>query len=330
MLSAEDGAADTIVPRLMAAGADRSRIEIIEATIVKDESGTERVRTFSLAEDLNVLEKLIDKVGDVILIIIDPISSYMGRETDSHSNTQVRSVLEPVKELAERRNVGVLCVSHLNKGAPLPPLRGSMARSLSPPPLELAWPLWKSLTMMMATQPGATCCYPSKVTSPPEPPAWPTASKASCSERTTTSTPLSETSRIRWDGETHARVDEVLEPKNGKKKEPDDRAPALAEAKAFLVEVLKDGPRSVQDIKDEAKAAGVAWRTVERAKPELNILSKKEGDCWIWGLPMSFDETDKTANTANTANRQGPKEDGGLDGGVGGRANDADDEVDRL
>ena len=38
VLSAEDGAADTIVPRLMAAGADRSRIEIIEATIVKDEA----------------------------------------------------------------------------------------------------------------------------------------------------------------------------------------------------------------------------------------------------------------------------------------------------
>ena len=288
------------------------------------------MRTFSLAEDLNVLEKLIDKVGDVILIIIDPISSYMGRETDSHSNTQVRSVLEPVKELAERRNVGVLCVSHLNKGgAPTAVTRinGSIAFTaaariglavVEEPDDDDGHPTGRNLLLPIKSNLAARAAGL----------AYRVEGVVLGKDHNLNT--LIETSRIRWDGETHARVDEVLEPKNGKKKEPDDRAPALAEAKAFLVEVLKDGPRSVQDIKDEAKAAGVAWRTLERAKPELNILSKKEGDCWIWGLPMSFDETDKTANTANTANRQGPKEDGGLDGGVGGRANDADDEVDRL
>jgi len=109
IFSAEDDAEDTIVPRLVAAGADLDMVEIIDA--VRDEKGQ---RSFNLTADIDRLEKLIAKFGDVDLVSIDPISAYLGK-TDSHRNSEVRGVLEPLQKMAERTGVAVLSVTHFNK-----------------------------------------------------------------------------------------------------------------------------------------------------------------------------------------------------------------------
>jgi putative DNA primase/helicase len=112
MLSAEDGVADTIVPRLMAAGADRAKVKIV--TAVHEADGTGR-RIFNLTHDLDVLEKLIIEVGDVGLVIIDPVDAYIGGNVDSHKNAAVRAVLEPISELADRLDVAILALTHFSK-----------------------------------------------------------------------------------------------------------------------------------------------------------------------------------------------------------------------
>ncbi len=112
ILSAEDDAADTIIPRLIAAGADLSRVDIISA--VRNETGARR--TFNLQADLALLERYIEAKKDVRVVKIDPISSYMGA-VDSHKNTDVRSVLEAVGEMAARHHVAILGITHFSKGA---------------------------------------------------------------------------------------------------------------------------------------------------------------------------------------------------------------------
>ena len=112
MLSAEDGVADTIVPRLMAAGADRTKVKIV--TAVHEADGTGR-RIFNLTKDLDVLESLITKLGDVGLVIIDPVDAYIGGNVDSHKNAAVRAVLEPISELADRLGVAILALTHFSK-----------------------------------------------------------------------------------------------------------------------------------------------------------------------------------------------------------------------
>jgi putative DNA primase/helicase len=109
VLSAEDGEADTIKPRLVAAGGDPSRVFVISAT--KDGEGQ---RTFNLQADLDLLERAIDKIGDVLLVIIDPVSSYLGK-VDGHKNSEVRGVLEPLSEMAARLGVAILSVTHFSK-----------------------------------------------------------------------------------------------------------------------------------------------------------------------------------------------------------------------
>lgn len=67
--------ADTSVPRLMAAGADRTKVKIV--TAVHEADGTGR-GIFNLTHDLDALEKLITETGDVGLVIIDPVDAYIG------------------------------------------------------------------------------------------------------------------------------------------------------------------------------------------------------------------------------------------------------------
>jgi hypothetical protein len=114
IFSAEDDAGDTIVPRLMAAGADCSRVQIAEAVTTDDGRGNRSRRMFQLQADLARLEALLSKIGDVRLVIIDPISAYLGG-VDTHRNSDVRGVLGLVADMAGRQHVAVVAVSHWNK-----------------------------------------------------------------------------------------------------------------------------------------------------------------------------------------------------------------------
>jgi putative DNA primase/helicase len=72
-------------------------------------------RTFNLQADLDLLERKIAEIGDVAMVVVDPVSSYLGK-TDSHKNNEVRGVLEPMSEMAERTRVAILSVTHFSKG----------------------------------------------------------------------------------------------------------------------------------------------------------------------------------------------------------------------
>jgi DNA polymerase len=111
LLSAEDAPGDTVVPRLAAAGADLSRIDIL--TMVR-EGGKERM--FSLQTDLEMLRQKIVAAGDVVLVEIDPISAYFGvGKVDSYRTTDVRAVLAPLVALAEELRIAVIGIMHFNK-----------------------------------------------------------------------------------------------------------------------------------------------------------------------------------------------------------------------
>ena len=111
ILSAEDGAEDTIVPRLKAVDANLENIHIVQAVKLDKE----KERAFDLTRDVEQLRHTVKRIDNVRLIVVDPISAYMGN-IDSHRNTEVRAALTPVVEFAEEIGACLLCVTHLNKG----------------------------------------------------------------------------------------------------------------------------------------------------------------------------------------------------------------------
>jgi hypothetical protein len=110
LMSAEDDPARTIIPRLAAAGAELSKIHILESVILAD--GAETLP--SLRADVGAITAAATRLGDCRLIVIDPVSAYL-RGVDDNRNAALRGALSPLKNLAERLTAGVVLINHLTK-----------------------------------------------------------------------------------------------------------------------------------------------------------------------------------------------------------------------
>ena len=106
--SGEDDPKDTLVPRLMASGADCSRVHFVDGVF----TGKEK-RMFDPARDIPALHHKLTEVGNVRLLIIDPIVSAI--QGDSHKNAEVRRGLQPLIELAESLNCALFGITHFSK-----------------------------------------------------------------------------------------------------------------------------------------------------------------------------------------------------------------------
>jgi hypothetical protein len=111
LVSCEDDDADTIVPRLLAAGADLSRCHTVKGVV--GEQGERSL--FSLADVAAMGEELRLRPG-VRLVVIDPVTAFVGRAgTNDHKDSEIRALLAPLAELATSARVAIVLVAHLNK-----------------------------------------------------------------------------------------------------------------------------------------------------------------------------------------------------------------------
>ncbi len=265
IVSAEDDAADTIVPRLIAADADRSRVDI--ADVVVDVT-RDVDRSLSIDRDCDLVEDFINnRMDDCRLVIIDPISAYMGG-ADSHKNADTRAVLSRISQMAQRCRVAVIAVSHLNKGG------GSNGayRIIG----SIAFAAAARAVYLVAKddeQPNRRLFLPIKNNLGED------ESGLAYAVAQSDGVPF-----IRWESEAVTiPANDVLDP------ELDDKRSAREEAKDFLETTLADGPVNSKDVLKDARAAGISDKTLRRAKSELGIKAGKRGfaDGWFWSLDHS-------------------------------------------
>jgi putative DNA primase/helicase len=244
---------------------------VIDAVKEKGKDGEEVSRSFNLKTDLTRLEAMLNEIGDVALIVIDPITAYLGN-TDSHKNAEVRALLAPLGELAARHGGAVVCVSHLNKSGnseALMCVTGSLAfvaaaraayivaRDNDDPERRLFLPLKNNIGRDHSGLAFRVEGYhlPNGIA----------------------------TSRVVWEQDPVAiTADEAMAPTS----DPEAQT-ALDDAKEFLTGLLSQGPVAARRIFAEAKAASLSKRTICRAKTALGINPTKTGfdGGWEWSLP---------------------------------------------
>jgi len=263
LLSAEDDVADTIRPRLDAAGADVSRIVALQAV-----NTAQGARTFDLARDLAALEQVITDRADVRLIVVDPITAYCGK-TDSHNNTEVRGLLAPLAELASRHRVAVVAVTHLNKSGAGPAIYRTMGSLAFAAAARAVWAVTKD-----KDDPDRRLLLPVKNN---------IGADRSGLAFALHNAPDVPAPAVAWEAEPiDTTADSALSDDAGEPSKSD-------EAAEFLRATLADGPLPASEVEQQAKQAGIAWRTVQRAKRDAGVRSvqQRDGDHvagWVWEI----------------------------------------------
>jgi hypothetical protein len=271
LLSAEDDLSDTIRPRLEAHGADCTRIAAIAAIVGKENGAGRFRRAVDLARDLIHIERELDGMTDCRLIVVDPISAYLGRSAEN-VNAEVRSLLSPLATLAGERNLAVVVVTHLRKGegAAMHRTMGSMAFVAA---ARSAW--------IVCRDPK---CAERRLLLPLK-----NNLAADAAGLAYTIEPLGpgDAAVVCWsEGAVALRADDVMSERPRRAERPDTER---RETVAWLTEFLAAGPQPASDVRVAAEANGFSYATLRRAFREIGGQAIRVGQGvpanWTWQLP---------------------------------------------
>ncbi len=256
--NAEDGLEDTVRPRAELCGLELHRFHAIAG--MRDAEG--RVEPFALSDVYRIAE-FIERLGNVRLVIIDPIASLLGG-IDSHRDAEVRASLQVVVELASRTRAAVLVIMHLRKS--------SAERTLYRVGGSIGFTGLARSVLLAGVDPenGRRAIVPIKqnLAAPVDPIEY------------------------RLDAEGHFWWGQAAPDLTAERllAAPRSRpASAVEAASQFLEDCLADGGRAADEVIRLAKGARISEATLRRAKDALNVTVQRTGfgkeGRWFWSLP---------------------------------------------
>jgi hypothetical protein len=297
LLSAEDGIEDTIIPRLEAAGANRKLVTILDH--VTDEDGGPR--PVELPADIDRIEKWCastiyadDLSADAFwttpsLVIIDPLMAFLAGEVNAHRDQDVRRVLYQLKVMAEETGCAVVCVRHLNK------MQGSNALYRGGGSIGIIGAARAGLLVGVDPDDEARRILAvSKSNLAAKPPSL---------VYRVVGGGRYDAAKVVWQGSSDHTADDLL----GR---PVERAaPKRDQAEKFLRDALAKDAKPVAWLLTAAKAKGISWDTVKRAKEALAVIVERQGEegrrgggSWWWRLPAGqLSIKEGTTNTSTDA-----------------------------
>lgn len=243
--TAEDGLADTVKPRLELAGADCERI------IVIDESD----KSLSMVDER--LEQAIVRTG-ARLLILDPIQAYLGGGMDMNRANEARDMTKKLGALAEKTKCAIILIGHMNKAS------GNKAAYRGMGSIDF-FAVARSVLLVGRVEgesnTRAVVQIKNNLAAFGHPKAF----------------ALSEDG-FKWLGDYEITVDEVLggiTPKANKMEQAKQMLRELAETQSAVLS---------NEIFDRANELGISKRTLENAKKELGVQTRKINNAWYWEL----------------------------------------------
>jgi hypothetical protein len=259
LLQAEDMAGQTVLPNLRAAGADLSRLKLLDRS---------RFASFpmTLPYDLPLIQRAVDEV-QAKLVVIDPFTAFL--PGSSSSDTAVRKALGPLAVFAEDKDLAVVIVRHLRKSGSSNPLYAGLGSigvigAVRSGLVVLNDPTSDDRHQHVLAQSKGNL-----------------ASAASLSYRTIKRS--DGTIGVEWLETSQYTAADLMGDVVS------DVHSALADAQYVLYSILAEGPVPAKMCVQLAREAAVTERTLKRAKQQMGVRSWKEGsgeDCrWLWELP---------------------------------------------
>ena len=243
--TAEDGLGDTIKPRLLSAGADCSRVMVID----DDDQALTMM-------DARLEEAIIQTKAR--LVVLDPIQSFLGTDVDMHRANEIRPLMKRVAVLAEKYHCAIILIGHMNKNS-----NGkSSYRGLGSIDFQAAARSVLIIGRIKDEPEIRVVCHVKSSLAP---------------EGKSIAFRLDKDTGFEWIGEYDISADDLLS--------GDNRGQKIHAAKEFLQEVLASGSVAQTKVAEEAESRGIKKKTLWNAKKELEIDSVKIGNQWFWMLP---------------------------------------------
>lgn len=264
--SSEDDPADTLKPRLMACGADVSRVFFVQA--VTDEYGN--AMPFDPARDIPTLHDAVKRIGGASMLMVDPIVSAISG--DMHKANDVRRGLQSLVDFAEDHDCAVLGISHFSKGSagssPQDRVIGSQAFGALARTVMVAAKQDGEEARVLARAKSNISLDDGGVSYYIEP----------CSLDGGI-----ETTRVAWGEKIEGSARDIL---GSVEASDDDETTECEDAVSFLRDLLADGPLPSKQVKADADGAGYSWATIRRAQKVAGVEAKKDGmkGGWVWRL----------------------------------------------
>jgi putative DNA primase/helicase len=273
--SGEDDPCDTLTPRLMLSGADMRRIYFINGVVDADGE-----RAFDPAWDMAPLAARLRQIGNVKLLIIDPIVSAIAG--DSHKNAEVRRGLQPLADLAASVGCAVVGITHFSKATtgrnPVERITGSLAFG------AVARVVMVAARHQEQGQDGKfkRLLLRAKSNIGPDTGGF----EYDLHQQELDHYPGIFASCVRWGNAMEGTARELLALADATATDDDGEGGTLADAKRFLSDLLADGPLPTKVIKADADGAGYSWATIRRAQKALGVEAVKAGmkEGWNWAL----------------------------------------------
>ncbi|MGL4594463.1 MAG: AAA family ATPase [Thermoguttaceae bacterium] len=269
-----------IVQRLENHGATTSKIffpKVVANDLTKEGEVTKTEVPLTL-EMIAYFRSMFEQTPDCKMIILDPVSALYG-EIKEHSNTEIRAVLSQLKALAEEHEIAIVLITHTNKSIST----DSSNRTHGSRGLAAAA---RSVWFVVEDDTGlkTVCCDKNNLSENKNGFTYRLENSAVMiideSVETTASTELAkESRRLHSTGDTEKIGRPTLE---------------LDEAVDFVLEIMKEGTRSVSDIKAEASAAGLSWTTVKRARSKAGYEAVRTETGWAWRPAFWMTDTAQT------------------------------------
>ena len=287
--SSEDVADDTLVPRLIASGADLSRCHFIEGITQHGESVP-----FDPSQDIPELHRAVERIGGVSLLLIDPIVSAVAG--DMHRANDVRRSLQAVVDFAEAHSCAVIGITHFAKGgagkAPQDRVIGSQAFG------ALA-----RMVLVTAKEEDSSRRVLARAKSNIAPDDGGVAYSL---DLVTIDGGIAATHAV-WDGTIEGTAREIL---GDVETDEDGDSGTRDDLEQMLFDTLNDagGSMATKALMAEVRDAGHSWDAAKRLKKSMGIEARKlgMGGAWMWFLPAISDRREREGSKGSAQNKALP------------------------
>ena len=288
LLTSEDDPGDTILPRVAVNGGDPTRVYLIDGWHHPD--GAQGTVTM---QDLDLLKQALEQYAPKLLVF-DPIQSYFGRRVDMNSASDTRPVLDAVIALCKAYACTPLFVRHIGKA------RRDKALYAGLGSIDIAAAMRSIL--LLGQDPDEESRRVLAQSKANNARLGPSMAYRIVSIELDLTTPTGdlvtvEAPRLDWDGLSPLTATDLASPPLPN----DEETSALDQAKAFLVDLLTDGPILADEVSKAAKQAGFTMATLRRAKPLSGIKTRRrhlEGVPsreWPWEWYLAEDDSTVTS-----------------------------------